>query len=266
MSSAKPARMLAALLPQCSARPDVGSTPISVQREVRLSYRHEVPVRTSIILLRPAADGTELSGLWELRLPEGDVYNWFRYNVVRVWQQPIDEILTAGMPILPLAPISNVDRDALPGVLLAISERLIRETSPDQAATLWTATKVMMGLRYSTDEVEEITRRVSAMILGIRGIEESSVYQDIFAKGEARGEAKGEARGEAKGEAKGKVAGRAEGRTEEAREALVRVGRRRFGPPDGAVLGKIDAMDDVDTLNSMLDRILDVSSWDELLT
>ena len=39
------------------------------------------------------------------------------------------------------------------------------------------------------------------MILGIRGIEESSVYQDVFAKGEANGEAKGQAKGEAKGRA-----------------------------------------------------------------
>jgi hypothetical protein len=56
------------------------------------------------------------------------------------------------------------------------------------------------------------------MILGIRGIEESSVYQDIFAKGEAEGRAKGEAEGRAKGEA--------EGRAEEAREAILRLGVR----------------------------------------
>ncbi len=59
------------------------------------------------------------------------------------------------------------------------------------SATLWAATKVLMGLRYPKEQVEEFERGVSAMILGVRGIEESSVYQDIFAKGEAKGEAKG---------------------------------------------------------------------------
>ena len=213
-----------------------------------LSYQHQVPVRTSLVLLRPAADGPELSGLLEKRLPEGDVYDRFQYNIVRVWERPVDEILAAGLPVLPLAPVSNVAKEELTPVLVAISERLIRETTHDQAAILWAATKVMMGLEYPKDEVDQITRGVSAMILGIRGIEESSVYQDIFAKGEARGEARGEAKG----------------RAAEARDAVLRLGRKRLGQPNEIVPKKIAAIDDVDQLNSLLDRILDVSSWDEL--
>jgi predicted transposase YdaD len=146
--------------------------------------------------------------------------------------------------------VSKVAEQELSQVLLAISERLIQEASPDQAATLWTATKVMMGLKYPKEQVDEITRGVSAMILGIRGIEESSVYQDIFAKGETEGRAEG----------------RAEGRTEEAREAVLTVGRKRLGEPEGGVIAKLSAIDDVDQLNSLLARAVDVSSWDELLT
>ena len=56
-----------------------------------------------------------------------------------------------------------------------------------------------MGLRYSEEKADELTEGVSAMILGIRGIEESSVYQGIFAKGVAVGEAKGRAEGVAVG-------------------------------------------------------------------
>jgi predicted transposase YdaD len=87
------------------------------------------------------------------------------------------------------------------------------------------------------------------MILGIRGIEESSVDQDIFAQGEAQGEDKGEAKG----------------RVEEARLAILRLGRKKYGQPDEDVRSTIDAIDDVDRLNALLVRILDVSSWDELL-
>jgi predicted transposase YdaD len=144
-----------------------------------LGYQHRVPIRTSEVLLRPAADGPELSGMFEQRRPNGDVYDLFRYDLVN-----------------------------------------------------------------------EITQGVSAMILGIRGIEESSVYQDIFAQGEAKGEARGEARG----------------RAEEAREAVLTVGRKRLGQPDDGVLGKINAINEVDRLNSLLDRILDVSNWEELLS
>ena len=96
---------------------------------------------------------------------------------------------------------------------MEISQRLVNEASPERAATLWAATKVLMGLRYPKEQVEEFSKGVSAMILGIRGIEESSVYQDIFSKGEAKGEPrvgrvrpraelKDESRGESRGESK----------------------------------------------------------------
>jgi predicted transposase YdaD len=190
--------------------------------------------------------------------------------VVRIWQQPVEEVLASGLPVLPLAPVANVEPEQVPKVLLAISERLVRETSPEQAATFWAATKVMMGLRYPKEQVEEFERGVSAMILGVRGIEESSVYQDIFAKGKAEGEAKGKAEGEAKGkaegEAKGKAEGEAKGRLESARLAVLRLGRKKFGPPAEDVRAAINAIDDVDQLGSLLDRVLDVSSWHELLT
>jgi predicted transposase YdaD len=218
-----------------------------------LGRSHRVPVHSTIVLLRPAADGPDLTRTYEMRYRDGDVYDWFRYDVVKVWEQPIAEMLAAGLAVLPLAPVAAVEPGQVPGVLMAISERLIREASTDQAAILWAATKVLMGLRYSKEQVEEFTRGVSAMILGIRGIEESSVYQDIFAQREAKGEARGEARGEAKG------------RVEEARLAILRVGRKKHGQPDDGVRTMLDAIDNVDQLNSLLDRILEVSSWDELL-
>jgi hypothetical protein len=52
-----------------------------------------------------------------------------------------------GLPVLPLAPVADVEPEQVPGVLVAISERFVQETSLDQAATLWAATKVLMGLR-----------------------------------------------------------------------------------------------------------------------
>jgi hypothetical protein len=146
-------------------------------------------------------------------------------------------------------------------VLLALADRYRREAGPAQAATLWAATKVLLGLRYGTEQVDQLIEGVRAMILGIRGIEESSVYQDIFAKGEAKGKAEGEAKGKAEGEAKGK----AEGRAEEAREALLRLGRKKLGPPEERALATIAALSDLERLNGLLERLLDVSSWDELL-
>jgi hypothetical protein len=47
--------------------------------------------------------------------------------------------------------------------------------------------------------------------------------------------------------------------------AILRLGRRRFGPPGDGLCATIDAIDDIDQLNTLLDRILEVASWDELL-
>jgi predicted transposase YdaD len=130
-----------------------------------------------------------------------------------------------------------------------------------QAATIWAATKILLGLRYSIVQVEEMVRGVSTMILGIRGIEESSVYQDIFAKGEA----KGLSEGRVEGRVEGRTEGLTEGRIGEARRVMLELGCKKFGEPEEAVRARISASDDVDQLNALLARILDVTTWDELL-
>jgi hypothetical protein len=45
----------------------------------------------------------------------------------------VEEVLSAGLPVLPLAPVSRVEAERVPAVLVAISERLISETSSEQA-------------------------------------------------------------------------------------------------------------------------------------
>jgi hypothetical protein len=207
-----------------------------------LGYARKVPVHSTIILLRPAADGPELSGTFDKRDPKGDGYDWFRYDVLRVWQRPVDEFLAAGLPVLPLAPVSDVGADRLPAVLTAAARRFKAEASPAWTKLLWAATKVLMGLRYAARDMDPIIERISAMILGIRGIEEPSVYQDIFAKG------------------------RAEGLAEEVRKSvLLRQGRKKFGPPSEAVVSQLNAIEEIDRLNDLIERILDAKSWDELL-
>ncbi len=104
--------------------------------------------------------------------------------MVRVWQQPVDLLLASGLTVLPLAPVSDVKEEKLPEVLIAISDRLAKEISPEGATTLWNATRILMGLRYSEEKVDSIIEGVSAMLFGIRGIEESSVYQGILKEGE----------------------------------------------------------------------------------
>jgi hypothetical protein len=218
-----------------------------------LERRHQVPVWSVLVLIRPAADGPELTGTWEKRFPGRGTKLWFRYDVVRVWLEPPEKLLTGGLPILPLAPVSNVAPERLPEVLTAVAERLNQEAPLELRKILWVSTTILMGSRYPREQVEALIRGVAKMILGIRGIEDSWVYQDILAEGIAKGEAMGIAKGEAMGEARGIA------------ETLLRIGRKTLGTPDERISATILAMTDRERLLQLSDRLTEVATWDELL-
>src|SRR5437867_1992102 len=49
------------------------------------------------------------------------------------------------------------------------------------------------------------------------------------------------------------------------RELLLRLGQKRLGPADDATAAALDAVDDLDWLERMLDRVGKVVSWQEVL-
>ena len=46
---------------------------------------------------------------------------------------------------------------------------------------------------------------------------------------------------------------------------LLRQGSKRFGSPDARAREAVEALADIDRLERLTERLLDVSSWDELL-
>ena len=56
-----------------------------------------------------------------------------------------------------------------------------------------------------------------------------------------------------------------EGRVDEPHRTLLRLGRRRFGDPDERIRRGICDAQDLDRLEALSERLLDVASWDELL-
>lgn len=209
-----------------------------LEYNVLLKRRHGVPVRSIIVLLRPEADGPELTGLLEHWLPDEGWYLRFRYRVVRVWEKPVEEILAGGLATLPLAPLSRVRQSALPGVIRRMAERVRQEASPADAGRLWTATYVLMGLRYRA-------AMIGRLLEGVRDMKESVTYQAILKEGREEG--------------------REEGRAEEARALLVRLGTKRFGPPSEAARAALEAVTGIERLEGLNERVLDVESWEELL-
>ena len=72
-------------------------------------------------------------------------------------------------------------------------------------------------------------------------MKESDTYQAILEEGEVRGEVKGE------------------------RNSLLLLGGKRFGQPDATTLATIQAITTLEQLEQLMERLLEVESWAELL-
>jgi predicted transposase YdaD len=225
--------------------------PLRLQRyNVLVNYRHRLPVQSVALLLCEDADGPVLTGLLQQKTPDGFIYHEFRYNVVRVWKLPASEILTGGLATLPLAPLANLKKEDLPGVIQAIHQRLEREATENQAQVLWAATYLLMGLTYPEEVIDHLLQ-------GVQNMRESVTYQKILREGHAEGHAEGRAEGRAEGQAIG--------RTDEVRKVLKRLGTKRFGKSGPEIDSLIDRITDLDELEQLTDRVLDVQSWEELI-
>jgi hypothetical protein len=199
-----------------------------------LGKRHDLPVRSLAVVLHRGADSPRLSGLYERGLPGEPADVTLRYRVLRVWQVPPEEWLSGGLGVLPLAPLGDVAEAELPAIIARMKQRLDREVSPGQAAELWSATYILMGVRYADALIETVLQGVLAM-------EESVTYQKIIRKGKA------------------------EGKVEEARRLLLMLGRDQFGEPPAEVQAALDAVTDVNRLEELTVRLRHVSGWQDLL-
>jgi predicted transposase YdaD len=195
-----------------------------------LDYRHDLLVLSVAVLLRPEADSPQLTGKLERSFPGQEPQSVLRYRVVRVWQLPVDGLLAGGIGTLPLAPVSDVSEARVPEVIRRMKERLSHERRRQRVRDLWAATYVLLGLRYSDAFANLLFQEVL-------GMEESTTYQAIIRKGCLA----------------------------EARRILLRLGQKRFGPSDDVTEADLNAIDDVQRLEELSERVYEVGSWQELL-
>ncbi len=200
-------------------------------RQVALDHRHGLPVLTVLVLLRKEAHSPSLTGTYERRMPDGRFTNRYDYQVVRLWQEDVEPFLNAGVGLVPLAPLTDVPEAALPQVVRRMADRINSEPR-SRASRLWTATYLLMGLRYS----DELT---DSLLEGVQNMHESTTYEKILR----------------------------DGGIAEARRMLLRLGRKRFRDADAETVAAIEAIKDVDRLETLGERILDpeIHNWAELL-
>ena len=205
-----------------------------------LEDRHDLPVASVMVLLRPEANLRTINGVYQRQVPQAaEPYRIFRYQVIRVWELPVQSLLQGGLGQLALAPVSAVSEADLPDVLREMKRRVTRVRDRGRLGRWWTAVYVLMGMRYQYAVVDQLLQ-------GVLGMEESTTYQAIVRKGVAEGLAKGELK--------------------EARKMLLRLGQSHFqteAPPD--VQSRVEAMQDLNQLEQLILRVTQVHSWDELL-
>ncbi len=204
-----------------------------------LLYRqYLVPVHSIAVLLRPKAAHSNLQGAvaYSPRPERGKMD--FRYEVVRLWEIPVADLLKADVGVLPLAVLGElppgVDLEAgLAAVIHQIIERLLIEAPPEQVRRLLTAAYVLTGLR--------IPKQLSLqMFQGVKAMRESETYMGILE----------------------------EGAIEHAKKMIVRLGKASIGPPDESVTARLTALgtaEELDRLDRMIERIHKVKTWQELL-
>ena len=205
---------------------------------------NELPVHSVLLLLRPKATATDLTGTLDVSGANGQPYLTFRYTVVRVWQETVAGLLAGGPGIAPLALLTNEADADLPSAFTRFRDCLRAAAVPDSVERgLMGSTFVLCGLRYQPARIEALYRDLSMTL------EDSTTYQLILNKGFAQGEARGETRGA----------------LTEARNLLLLQGRKRFGSAPPTTEAAVRAIEDRVRLERMAERIFDATGWDDLL-
>jgi hypothetical protein len=97
-----------------------------------------------------------------------------------------------------------------------MKQRFDREVTPNQAAELWSATYILMGVRYEHALIQTLLQGVFAMKVSV-------TYQAILREGEAK----------------------------EARKVFLLLGRDHSGDPSAEVQAALDALCDVNRLEEL---------------
>ncbi len=202
-----------------------------------------VPGKSVVTALRPSAISGATGGVFDTKDAQHKLE--FSYKIIRVWELPPDRLLRGGIGTLPLAPISAVTEAQLPAVIDAVARRIEAEAAPQEAPELWACTHILMGIRWPRQLIHQVLK-------GARQMKDSVIYQEILEEGMEKGFEKGVE--------KGQVA--------EVRKLLLRQGAKKLGIPDPSTHSQIEAINDLEILEALSDRVVDgsVSTWAELLT
>jgi hypothetical protein len=204
-----------------------------------LFRQYLVPLHSIVVLLRPAAERSNLNGSvsYAPRPSRGSM--GFGYEVVRLWERPVENLLAGALGTLPLAMLGKLPTgvhvvEGLTGIVGRLIQRLEAESSAEQTKDLLTAAYVLTGLRVHRDVSREVFK-------GVRAMRDSDTYMAILEEGEEKG------------------------REKQAREDILRLAQKLLGPANEPMLGRLQSTTDLERLKRIHDRILEAKDWQDLL-
>ena len=230
-----------------------------------LAYRqHRLPVHSVALLLRPQADGPAMTGHLARERIQGDRYLEFRYDVIRVWKLKWRDVAAAGTGALPLATLTeDGERDAAT-LVGELNARMRSRKSSAELYALWSTVHLMLGLKYSPDEISETWQGVEIMSFS-DVLQESSTFQRILKMGQEQGRERGIEEGLELGREQGLEQGREQGLLEARREVLLDLGAQLLGQPTKAVRTRISKMKDAERLDELIHRLPQAENWRDLM-
>lgn len=201
-----------------------------------LAHRHSgLPVHSVAVLLRSNAKAANLTG--ELAYgphPHGEVR--FRFEVVRVWETPMADLLAAGPGLMPLAvlgkpPAGHSREQAIPGVILRAADEARKAVPPDHAARVVIAALILAGMHTDRDSLQFVVQRLQTM-------EERNAAIELFEEW---------------------------GAIKHGKKTILLMGKEKFGDPTPEQEQNLRSIEELARLDRLSVRLLKVDSWDELL-
>ena len=200
---------------ECQTGPDADLYLNILARNVLL-YRHfRVPLHSVVLLLRRQARHPTLTGMVRYEGTPGQGKMDFSYEIIELWERPVEELLTSDVSLLPLAMLGRVPEGVsvevgLASVVHQLIERVNQETTSEQGKRIVTSAFTLTGLRVNRSVARNL-------FLGVRAMRDSDTYMAILEEGEAAG----------------------------IREVLLLLGRKLFGEPDAATKASLEGMEDL---------------------
>jgi hypothetical protein len=200
-----------------------------------LHRRYRVPVHSMVLLLRPTAAHSNMTGNLNYTGRQGRGKMDFDYELVRVWEIPAEKLLRGVLGTAPLAVLGQLPQGVelqvgLTGVAQQLIQRLDAEASEGQRRNLLTAAFLLTGMRVPRD----VSRTVFA---GVKAMHESDTYMAVID----------------------------EGREIQLKTDIRKIAVRRYGGIDDGTNTKLQGITDLERLERIFDRLLDAPDWQDLL-